>query len=134
MKNQNDIMETMGRNQVNEELEKIDRSVSRMFLVLIVAAFSIATMVVAYFIQTTKTIEVKKDVNFVSTKVDTAISVTKDINQNLIRINEKLDESIQGNQNLMNGIGDVSSDVNKVNRSVQKVGKSVDTLIIYIKK
>jgi len=134
MKNQNDIMETMGRNQVNEELEKIDRSVSRMFLVLIVAAFSIATMVVAYFIQTTKTIEVKKDVNFVSTKVDTAISVTKDINQNLIRINEKLDESIQGNQNLMNGICDVSSDVNKVNRSVQKVGKSVDTLIIYIKK
>ena len=115
MKNQNDIMETMGRNQVNEELEKIDRSVSRMFLVLIVAAFSITTMVVAYFIQTTKTIEVKKDVNFVSTKVDTAISVTKDMNQNLIRINEKLDESILGNQNLMNGIGDVSSDVNKVN-------------------
>jgi len=134
MKNQNDIMETMGRNQVNEELEKIDRSVSRMFLVLIVAAFSIATMVVAYFIQTTKTIEVKKDVNFVSTKVDTAISVTKDINQNLIRINEKLDESILGNQNLMNGIGDVSSDVNKVNHSVQKVGKSIDTLIIYINK
>ena len=134
MKNQNDIMETMGRNQVNEELEKIDRSVSRMFLVLIVAAFSIATMVVAYFIQTTKTIEVKKDVNFVSTKVDTAISVTKDINQNLISINQKLDESIQGNQNLMNGIGDVSSDVNKVNHSVQKVGKSIDTLIIYINK
>ena len=134
MKNQNDIMETMGRNQVNEELEKIDRSVSRMFLVLIVAAFSIATMVVAYFIQTTKTIEVKKDVNIVSTKVDTAISITKDINQNLISINQKLDESIQSNQNLMNGIGDVSSDVNKVNRSVQKVGKSVDTLIIYIKK
>lgn len=134
MKNQNDIMETMGRNQVNEELEKIDRSVSRMFLVLIVAAFSIATMVVAYFIQTTKTIEVKKDVNFVSTKVDTAISVTKDINQNLIRINEKLDESILGNQNLMNGISDVSSDVNKVNHSVQKVGKSIDTLIIYINK
>jgi uncharacterized protein YoxC len=134
MKNQNDIMETMGRNQVNEELEKIDRSVSRMFLVLIVAAFSITTMVVAYFIQTTKTIEVKKDVNFVSTKVDTAISVTKDMNQNLIRINEKLDESILGNQNLMNGIGDVSSDVNKVNHSVQKVGKSIDTLIIYINK
>jgi hypothetical protein len=134
MKNQNDIMETMGRNQVNEELEKIDRSVSRMFLVLIVAAFSIATMVVAYFIQTTKTIEVKKDVNFVSTKVDTAISVTKDINQNLISINQKLDESIIGNQNLMNGIGDVSSDVNKVNHSVQKVGKSIDTLIIYINK
>jgi hypothetical protein len=134
MKNQNDIMETMGRNQVNEELEKIDRSVSRMFLVLIVAAFSIATMVVAYFIQTTKTIEVKKDVNFVSTKVDTAISVTKDINQNLIGINQKLDESILGNQNLMNGIGDVSSDVNKVNHSVQKVGKSIDTLIIYINK
>jgi uncharacterized protein YoxC len=134
MKNQNDIMETMGRNQVNEELEKIDRSVSRMFLVLIVAAFSIATMVVAYFIQTTKTIEVKKDVNFVSTKVDTAISVTKDINQNLISINQKLDESILGNQNLMNGIGDVSSDVNKVNHSVQKVGKSIDTLIIYINK
>jgi hypothetical protein len=91
-------------------------------------------MVVAYFIQTTKTIEVKKDVNFVSTKVDTAISVTKDMNQNLIRINEKLDESILGNQNLMNGIGDVSSDVNKVNHSVQKVGKSIDTLIIYINK
>jgi len=134
MKNQNDIMETMGRNQVNEELEKIDRSVSRMFLVLIVAAFSIATMVVAYFIQTTKTIEVKKDVNIVSTKVDTAISITKDINQNLISINQRLDENIQNNQNLMNGIGDVSSDVNKVNSSVQKVGKSVDTLIIYIKK
>lgn len=134
MKNQNDIMETMGRNQVNEELEKIDRSVSRMFLVLILAAFSIATMFVVYYMQTTKTIEVKKDITSVSNKVDTTISVVQSINQNLTTINEKLDQNIQSNEHLINGIGDVSNDVNKVNRSVQKVGKSVDTLIIYIKK
>ena len=134
MANQNDIMETMGRNQVNEELEKIDRSVSRMFLVLVLAVFSIATMFVVYVMQTIKSDEVKKDVNVVSTKVDTAISVTKDINKNLTTINQKLDESIENNEQLINGIDDVSKDVGKVNRSVQKVGKGVDTLIIYIKK
>jgi uncharacterized protein YoxC len=134
MKNQNDIMETMGRNQVNEELEKIDRSVSRMFLVLIVAAFSIATMFVVYYMQTTKTIEVKKNITSVSNKVDTTIGVVQSINQNLTTINEKLDQNIQSNEHLINGIGDVSNDVNKINRSVQKVGKSVDTIIIYIKK
>lgn len=134
MKNQNDIMETMGRNQMNEELEKIDRSVSRMFLVLILTAFSIATMFVVYYMQTTKTIEVKKDITSVSNKVDTTISVIQSINQNLTTINEKLDENIQSNEHLINDIDGVSNDVNKVNRSVQKVGKNVDTLIIYIKK
>jgi uncharacterized protein YoxC len=134
MKDQNDIMETMGRNQMNEELEKIDRSVNRMFLVLVLAAFSILTMFVVYYMQTTKTIEVKKELTSVSDKVDTAINVVENINQNLTTINQKLDESIQSNEHLINGIGDVSNDVNKVNRSVQKVGKSVDTLIIYIKK
>jgi uncharacterized protein YoxC len=134
MKNQNDIMETMGRNQINEELKKIDSSVSRMFLILVIAAFSIATMIVVYMMQTTKTNEVKKDVDIVSTKIDTAINVVENVNQNLTTINQKLDENIRSNENLMDGIGDVSNDVNKVNRSVQKVGKSVDTLIIYIKK
>jgi len=134
MKNQNDIMETMGRNQINEELKKIDSSVSRMFLILAIAAFSIATMIVVYMMQTTKTNEVKKDVDIVSTKIDTAINVVENVNQNLTTINQKLDENIRSNENLMDGIGDVSNDVNKVNRSVQKVGKSVDTLIIYIKK
>lgn len=134
MKNQNDIMETMGKNQVNEELEKIDRSVSRMFLVLILAAFSIASMFVVYYMQTTKTIEVKKDITSVSNKVDTTISVVQSINQNLTTINEKLDQNIQSNEHLINGIDGVSNDVNKVNRSVQKVGKNVDTLIIYFKK
>lgn len=134
MKNQNDIMETMGRNQINEELKKIDSSVSRMFLILVIAAFSIATMIVVYMMQTTKTNEVKKDVDIVSTKIDTAINVVENVNQNLTTINQKLDENIRSNENLMDGIDDVSNDVNKVNRSVQKVGKSVDTLIIYIKK
>lgn len=134
MKNQNDIMETMGRNQINEELKKIDSSVSRMFLILVIAAFSIATMIVVYMMQTTKTNEVKKDVDIVSTKIDTAINVVENVNQNLTTINQKLDQNIRSNENLMDGIGDVSNDVNKVNRSVQKVGKSVDTLIIYIKK
>lgn len=134
MKNQNDIMETMGRNQVNDELEKIDRSVSRMFLVLVLSAFSILTMFIVYFIQTSKTNEVKKDITFVSDKVDTTIGVVQNINQNLTTINQKLDESIENNRNLIDGIDDVSNGVSKVNRSVQKVGKSVDTLIIYIKK
>jgi hypothetical protein len=124
----------MGRNQINEELKKIDSSVSRMFLILVIAAFSIATMIVVYMMQTTKTNEVKKDVDIVSTKIDTAINVVENVNQNLTTINQKLDQNIRSNENLMDGIGDVSNDVNKVNRSVQKVGKSVDTLIIYIKK
>ena len=134
MNNQNDIMETMGRNQVNDELNKIDRSVSRMFLVLVLAIFSIATMFVVYVMQTMKTNEVKKDVNVVSTKVDTAISVSTNINKNLTTINEKLDRSIENNQELIDNIDNVSGNVNNVNRSIQKVGKKVDTLIIYIKK
>jgi hypothetical protein len=49
-------------------------------------------------------------------------------------INQLTGRTNSAAKNLMNGIGDVSSDVNKVNHSVQKVGKSIDTLIIYIDK
>lgn len=134
MKDRNKIIEIMDKIKMNEELEKIDRSVNRMFLVLSLGVVLIATTIVVCVSQSMTSNKVKKDVTSVSNKVDTTIGIVQSINQNLITVNQKLDESIQSSKHLMNGIGDVTKDVNKVNVSVQKVGKSVDTLIIYIKK
>lgn len=63
--------EQMEESTVN--LEKIDSSVSRVFLVLTITLFSIATLFVTYFMTNENTKVINQNISIVNNKVDTLL-------------------------------------------------------------
>ena len=63
--------EQMEESTVN--LEKIDSSVSRMFLVLTITLFSIATLFVTYYMTNENTKVINQNISIVNDKVDTLL-------------------------------------------------------------
>lgn len=121
-------------NYYQNELKKIDRSVSRMFLVLTITLSSMILMATAYYVLKTKSEQEMLIMDEVSTKVDTVISNQNSIGENLNSINQKLEQNLQNDEMVMDSIVTIKNGVNKINYSVNKVGKNIDTIILYIKK
>lgn len=74
------------------------------------------------------------NINQVSTKVDTVLSNQKVIDNQLNTINQKLDESLVNNEMVMDSIITIKNGVSRINYSVGKVSKNIDTIVLYIKK
>ena len=121
-------------NYYQNELKKIDRSVSRMFLVLTITLSSLILMSTGYYMLKLKSEEEISNINYVNTKVDTVLTNQELIGNDLNTISQKLDESLQNNEMVMDSIVTLKNGVNRINYSVGKVSKNIDTIVLYIKK
>jgi hypothetical protein len=121
-------------NYYQSELKKMNRSVSKMFLVLSITLSSLVLMSTGYYLLKTKSDEEMGNINQVSTKVDTVLSNQKVIDNQLNTINQKLDESLVNNEMVMDSIITIKNGVSRINYSVGKVSKNIDTIVLYIKK
>lgn len=121
----------------NQQLEKIDRSVSRMFLVLTITLFSIATLFVTYYMTNENTKVVNQSISVVSEKVDTLL-----INQS------KADERISSIENrqivnqqvvadsvtsVLRSLNQNLKEANENKESLNKLNKELDILKSQIK-
>lgn len=121
----------------NQQLEKIDRSVSRMFLVLTITLFSIATLFVTYYMTNENTKVVNQSISVVSEKVDTLL-----INQS------KADERISSIENrqivnqqvvadsvtsVLRSLNQNLKEANANKESLNKLNKELDILKSQIK-
>jgi hypothetical protein len=121
-------------NYYQNELKKIDRSVSRMFLVLTITLSSLILMSTGYYMLKIKSEEEISNINYVNTKVDTVLINQASIGDDLSTINQKLDENLQSNEMVMDSIVTLKKGVNRINYSVGKVSENIDTIVLYIKK
>jgi hypothetical protein len=121
-------------NYYQNELKKIDRSVSRMFLVLTITLSSLIMMTTAYYMLKMRSEEELSNINYVNTKVDTVLVNQSSISNDLDNISHKLDESLENNEMVMDSIVTLKNGVNRINYSVGKVSKNIDTIVLYIKK
>jgi hypothetical protein len=121
-------------NYYQNELKKIDRSVSRMFLVLTITLSSLILMSTGYYMLKIKSEEEISNINYVNTKVDTVLINQASIGNDLNTINQKLDENLQSNEMVMDSIVTLKKGVNRINYSVGKVSENIDTIVLYIKK
>ncbi len=124
----------MSYNHYQDELNKIDRSVSRMFLVLTITVSSLVIMSSGYYLLNVKSKEEMNGINAVTTKVDTVLINQSSIGNNLTLINQKLDETLRNNEIVMDSIVNIKNGVSRINYSVGKVSKNIDTIVLYIKK
>ena len=121
-------------NYYQNELKKIDRSVSRMFLVLTITLSSLIIMTTAYYMLKMRSEEELSNINYVNTKVDTVLVNQSSISNDLDNISHKLDESLENNEMVMDSIVTLKNGVNRINYSVGEVSKNIDTIVLYIKK
>jgi len=124
----------MSYNHYQNELNKIDRSVSRMFLVLTITVSSLVIMSSGYYLLNVKSKEEMSGINEVTNKVDTVLINQSLIGDNLTLINQKLDGGIRNNEMVMDSIVTIKNGVSKINYSVGKVSKNIDTIVLYVKK
>lgn len=124
----------MSYDYYQNELNKIDRSVSRMFLVLTITVSSLIIMSSGYYLLNVKSKEEMNGINTVTNKVDTVLVNQSSIGSNLELINQKLDEGLRNNEMVMDSIITIKNGVSRINYSVGKVSKNVDTIVLYIKK
>lgn len=124
----------MSYNHYQDELNKIDRSVSRMFLILTIAVSSLVIMSSGYYLLNVTSKEEINSINTVTNKVDTVLINQSSIGNNLISINQKLDETLRNNEIVMDSIVNIKNGVSRINYSVGKVSKNIDTIVLYIKK
>jgi hypothetical protein len=124
----------MSYNHYQNELNKIDRSVSRMFLVLTITVSSLVIMSSSYYLLNVKSKEEMSSINAVTNKVDTVLINQSLIGNNLKLINQKLDEGLGNNEMVMDSIVTIKNGVSRINYSVGKVSKNIDTIVLYVKK
>jgi hypothetical protein len=124
----------MSYNHYQNELNKIDRSVSRMFLGLTITVSSLVIMSSGYYLLNVKSKEEMSSINEVTNKVDTVLINQSLIGDNLTLINQKLDEGLGNNEMVMDSIVTIKNGVSKINYSVGKVSKNIDTIVLYVKK
>lgn len=124
----------MSYNHYQNELNKIDRSVSRMFLGLTITVSSLVIMSSGYYLLNVKSKEEMSGINEVTNKVDTVLINQSLIGDNLTLINQKLDEGLGNNEMVMDSIVTIKNGVSKINYSVGKVSKNIDTIVLYVKK
>jgi hypothetical protein len=116
------------------ELNKTERSVSKMFLALTITVSSLVVMSSGYYLLNVNSKEEMSGINTVTNKVDTVLVNQSSIGENLTSINEKLDESLRNNEMVMDSIVTIKNGVSRINYSVGKVSKNIDTIVLYIKK
>lgn len=80
-----------------------------------------------YFINQQFSNRIDESFSHSNSKIDSNIIMQKDILDGIQNINQKLDKNIDS-------IGEVNTIVKAVNRSMKKMNRKVDTLIVYIKK
>jgi hypothetical protein len=124
----------MSYNHYQNELNKIDRSVSRMFLGLTITVSSLVIMSSGYYLLNVNSKEEMSGINEVTNKVDTVLINQSLIGDNLTLINQKLDEGLGNNEMVMDSIVTIKNGVSKINYSVGKVSKNIDTIVLYVKK
>jgi hypothetical protein len=124
----------MSYNHYQNELNKIDRSVSRMFLGLTITVSSLVIMSSGYYLLNVKSKEEMSGINEVTNKVDTVLINQSLIGNNLKLISQKLDEGLGNNEMVMDSIVTIKNGVSKINYSVGKVSKNIDTIVLYINK
>ena len=124
----------MSYNHYQNELNKIDRSVSRMFLGLTITVSSLVIMSSGYYLLNVNSKKEMSVINTVTNKVDTVLVNQSSIGSNLELINQKLDESLLNNEMVMDSIVTIKNGISRINYSVGKVSKNIDTIVLYIKK
>jgi hypothetical protein len=124
----------MLQDDYQNELNKTERSVSRMFLALTITVSSLVVMSSGYYILNVKSKEEINGIKVVTKKVDTVLVNQSSIGENLTSINQKLDESLRNNEMVMDSIVTIKNGVSRINYSVGKVSKNIDTIVLYIKK
>ena len=113
----------------DNQLAESEKFLSRIYSVLFVIIAVTIVMAVIGIASTRE--EITSSGKRTAAKIDTVISSQSTIDSNLTVIDQKIDRSTQ---QIIDSISDLSRDLIKTNQSILKIGRDVDTLIVYIKK
>lgn len=115
----------------NEYFEKMDKSISKIWMGVALLIFATITSILFYFFIDSNSKVIIKNIDNSNHKIDSSINYQVNILHSLDKIDQKLEYN---NQMVIDTIMKVNSSVNRINKSVNKIGSDVDTLIVYIKK
>ena len=114
--------EQMEETSSNQKLENIDRSVSRMFLVLTIALFSISTLFVTYYMTNESSKEINKNISIVNEKVDTILVKQTETNEKIYNIESR---QIVNQQVVADS---VTSVLKSLNQNLKKANENKESL------